>query len=230
MWNQTALLNGTTTIPLNYLTYPGLGQVNLNYHDPDDGSSFKATSGIFSAIHDPNPVAPSSKTWNSEALTETSTTAPTAQPTSSTAPPIGQVTSALATATITATLANAVHASTSSPSGTDRSIASPSVIANIVIGSALGLLILALLAMAWSRWRKKRQRAKPTTLGHHDQSAVTPRNRYLGWLGEKDARNAPIELSSVDGGPELSAESDGRVELSTTQWMDRSTTPDPARR
>ena len=216
MWNQTASLNGTTIIPLNYLTYPGLGQVNLNYHDPDDGSSLKATGGIFSANHDPNPVAPSSKTWNSEALSTTSTTVPTAQPTSSTTPPTALATNAFATVTATVTPANAVQASTSNPSGTDRSIASPSVIANIVIGSALGLLIVALLAMAWSRWRKKRQRAKPTTLGHHDQSAITPRTRYLGWLGEKDARNTPIELSSVDGGPELSAESDGRVELSTT--------------
>ena len=84
--------------------------------------------------------------------------------------------------------------------------------------------------MASFQWRKKRQRAKPATLGHVDEPAVKSRTRYLGWLREKDARNTPIELSSVDGGPELSADSDDCAELATTQWMDRSATPAPVGR
>ena len=84
---------------------------------------------------------------------------------------------------------------------------------------------MALLAMAWFRWQKKRQKAKSTTLGHSKQFAVEPRSRYLGPLYEKDARNAPTELLSAGEGLELPVEVDSRVELSTTRWKDRSSTP-----
>lgn len=175
--NQTVSLNGTKLVPLDYIDSDGLGQLNLNYLDPD-GSHQKVVGTIFTINHD--PTQPKAVTWNQNALSSSSPSTTSSQQAAPTSTPLAPST-VLQPPTLTPSTAN-----TSSALGGGH-------IASIVLGTILGILVTALLIMFWIRRHRKKRLSKQDV---RRPSAATPPNSTWYPLHEKDAITVPNELSS----------------------------------
>ena len=203
--NQTVSLNGTKIVPLNYTDSRSLGQLKLNYVDPD-GSHQLITGAIFSIDHD--PTQPTAVTWNQNALTSSSPSTTSSQrATSSSTPSISTTTPSSTTISPlanTPTSPTIPQPSTSRPSTGKTSLAfRGGDIASIILGTVIGILVTALLIMLWIRRQRKQRTSEQNA---RMPSAATPPDSTRHSVQEKDAVIVPNELMSGHGRWELPAE------------------------